>query len=94
MDRGPEAFCLSRQPTGGGRGSRHGAELGSTELSRRLSAPEERCLSGETVNPGEWVPRCIFVYLKLGSGRGPVCNVLAEQVRQQRRSHVHACRDT
>ena len=62
--------------------------------SRRLSAPGERCLSGETVDLGEWVPRCIFVYLKLGSGRGPVCNVLAEQVRQQRGGHVHACRDT
>src|SRR5215471_10757632 len=71
----------------------HSSGVTGTEPSRRLSAPEERCLLGETMNLGEWVPRCVFVYLKLGSGRGPACNVLAEQVRQQRRSHVHACRD-
>jgi hypothetical protein len=40
-----------------GRGSRHGTELGSTEPSRRLSAPGERCLFGETVSLGEGVPR-------------------------------------
>jgi hypothetical protein len=51
-------------------------------------------LPGETVNLGDWVPRRIFVYLKLGPGRGTVCHVLAEQVRQQCRSHVHACGDT
>src|SRR6516165_1870538 len=59
----------------------------------KSAAYSKRCLFGETVNPGEWVPRCIFVYLKLGQGLGPVCDVLAEQVRQQRGSHVHACRD-
>ena len=31
-----------------------------------LSAPEERCLLGETIDLGEWVPRRIFVYLKFG----------------------------
>lgn len=36
----------------------------------------------EAVNLGEWIPQRVFVYLKLGSDRDPVCNVLAEQVRQ------------
>jgi len=53
-------------------------------LSLREIGPQMGCLLGQAMNLGEWVPRRIFVYLKLGQGRGPLCNVLAEQVRQQR----------
>ncbi len=59
---------------------------------RTVSASAGHFLRDQAVYRGEWVPVRVFVCFKLGAGGRGVRHVLAEQAREQRGSHVHACR--